>query len=94
MKVFQIWYRKTHTWLHFFGVKFKNIKHPPAYWKLPVRKNVSQKKKKKQINIIFTLKASTLDLRSQQINIFKVLQEKNFESRFLYSAKLLNMEKK
>lgn len=60
-----------------------------------MRKNVSPRNKK-QINIIFSLKATALDSRRPQINIFKVLQEKKFKSRFFYIqlSDYLNMWKK
>ena len=102
MKGFQLWYRKKHTCSHFFGMKLGTSKPcpPPTVKTSSKEEHISKRKKKipkqnkKQINIIFILKVSSLDLRRQQINIFKVLQEKIFESRFLYSAKLLNVKKK
>lgn len=90
--------KKTHL-LIFFGMKWGTSKPCPSPMvKTSSRKNISQKKipkqNKKQINIIFILKVSSLDLRKQQINIFKVLQEKIFESKItFYSAKLLNVER-
>ena len=76
-------HKKTHL-LIFFGMKWGTSKPCPS----PIVKTSSKeehisknrkipKQNKTQINIIFILKVSSLDLRKQQINIFKVLQEKN-----------------